>query len=210
MHVLPHSKLSLPCPLACLCAPHLPTFPVDTACVTLCDPPAVSRSKFLARNIPLERLLKEYREEHPVPSGSECTDKEHSCDMAGDQLGSGDLEDMATQTCADSYIKLDPEATAVAAVVAAQAAVAAAASEPAAGCAVSPAVRCSPTSSTDSEQCGMTNSTGHADAMNDYCQVSASCSCPARCPRVCTVPTLACNDACVWCRVVNLQASCCF
>jgi hypothetical protein len=159
----------------------------------------VSHSKFLARNIPLERLLKEHREEHPAPSGSECTDKEHSCDMAGDQLGSGDLEDMATQACADSYIKLDPEATAVAAVVAAQAAAAAAAaaatvaaSEPAAGCAVSPAVRCSPTSSTDSEQCGVANSTGHADAMNDYCQVSASCSCPLCCCQVCALPTLVC------------------
>lgn len=139
-------------------------------------PCVVSCSKFLARNIPLERLLKDYREEFPAPSSSEGDDKERdSCD----QLGSADLdleEDHATQACADSYIKRDPDATAAAvAAVAAQAAAAKAAAAQAqmgpaaAGCEVSPApgrARCSPTSSTHSEQCGVNNSSGHADALN--------------------------------------------
>jgi hypothetical protein len=106
--------------------------------------------------------------------------------MGADQLGSGDMEDEldhATQACADSTAcaKVAPEAAAAAAEAAAaakgtraQPALVSAASAPASGCEPSPAARCSPTSSTHSEQCGVNNSAGHADALNPAlacCQV---------------------------------------
>lgn len=155
-----------------------------------------SCSKFLARNIPLERLLKDYREDHPA--GSDCSGMDaherDSCDMGADQLASGDLDDeldLATQACADSNAYISTAgapadaagaagggaAAAVAPVVQCSkvAALASAGSMPSSGCEASPAARASPTSSTHSEQCGVNNSAGHADAVNPalaYCQVS--------------------------------------
>jgi len=114
-------------------------------------------SKFLARNIPLERLLKDFKEDyHPSSSNPDC-DRD-SCDMAADQLGSADLDDDPSQHCGDSafsqLIKLEVD-------VAAAATGLAAVLPPAAGDGSCDAARmsgCSPASSTHSEQCGVHNS----------------------------------------------------
>jgi hypothetical protein len=140
------------------------------ASCTCCLPHIPPCSKFLARNISLERLLKEFREDHhPSASGSDDEDKEgDSCN-----LDSEGEEDPATQTCADSAtgVTLDPEEAAAAAEGAAAPGVSPAAempavSEPAAAPAAagkaSPAARASPTSSSHSEQCGVNSS---ADAL---------------------------------------------
>lgn len=63
-------------------------------------------SKFLARNTPLERLLKDHRESH-APAGSEGSsaldvdDDRDSCDI-DDSADMDDDADAATQACADS------------------------------------------------------------------------------------------------------------
>lgn len=118
---------------------------------------SLKTNKFLARNIPLERLLKDFKEDyHPSSSNPDC-DRD-SCDMAADQLGSADLDDDPSQHCGDSafsqLIKLEVD-------VAAAATGLAAVLPPAAGDGSCDAARmsgCSPASSTHSEQCGVHNS----------------------------------------------------
>lgn len=114
-------------------------------------------SKFLARNIPLERLLKDFKEDHHPSSSNPDCDRD-SCDMAADQLGSADLDDDHTQHCGDSafsqLIKLEVDVAAAATGLAAVLPPA-----PADGsCEGARMSGCSPASSTHSEQCGVHNS----------------------------------------------------
>jgi hypothetical protein len=75
-------------------------------CVTLYP----AHSKFLARNTPLERLLKDHREAGAGPAGSEGSsaldvdDDRDSCDVDGSAAADmdDDMADAATQACADT------------------------------------------------------------------------------------------------------------
>jgi hypothetical protein len=169
--------------------------PLDCHCST---PPC---SKFLQRNISLDRLLGELREEGG--EGCEGDAPDGSCDVAGDQLGSCDSE--TAQACINStFTQLlaptsSPPGAALLAAAAKAAkadaqAVAAAPAKPARKRAATPAGSCeeetpdaedepgsSPSSSTQSEQCADNGSATEDDVgdqeMGYSKTVCAGCCC---------------------------------